>query len=131
LQGLGGKGVSNYLKSFYDNRWTESNAYSSYPRTYNRNDEYWVSSVNPNTFWLRKTDFVRLKNMELGYTLPAAWTLKIGITNLRVYVGGMNLLTWSPDVKDYDPELDPKGDGFAGQGYPLQKIITGGLTIKF
>jgi hypothetical protein len=43
----------------------------------------------------------------------------------------MNLLTWSPDFKDYDPELEPKGDGYAGQGYPLQKVITAGISIKF
>jgi hypothetical protein len=43
----------------------------------------------------------------------------------------MNLLTYSPDMKDYDPELEPKGDGYAGEGYPLQKIITAGISIKF
>ncbi len=131
IQDLGGKGNQNWLKSFYDNRWTESNPYTGYPRTFNRNDEYWVSSVNPNTFWLHKTDFIRLKNLEIGYTLPSEWTKRINIQNVRIHAGGMNLLTWSPDFKDYDPELEPKGDGFAGQGYPLQKVITAGLSIKF
>lgn len=131
LQDLGGKGVQNYLKSFYENRWTESNPFTGYPRTFNRNDEYWVSSVNPNTYWLRKTDFVRLKNLEIGYTLLSDWTSKLNISNVRVHIGGMNLLTWSPDIKDYDPELEPKGDGYAGQGYPLQKVLTAGLSVKF
>jgi TonB-linked SusC/RagA family outer membrane protein len=131
LQDLGGKGVQNYLKSFYDNRWTESYPNSDYPRTFNRNDEYWVSSVNPNTFWLRKTDFIRLKNLEIGFTLPSGWASRVGIAILRIHVGGMNLLTYSPDMKNFDPELEPKGDGFAGEGYPLQKIVTTGLSIKF
>ncbi len=131
VQDLGGKGVQNYLRSFYENRWTESNPFSNYPRTYNRNDEYWVSSVNPNTYWLRQTDFLRLKNLELGYTLPGNLTGMIGIENLRISVGGMNILTWSPDFSDYDPELEPKGDGFAGQGYPLQKVFTVGLSVRF
>jgi hypothetical protein len=131
IQDLGGKNSQNWLKSFYDNRWTESNPYSDYPRTYNRNDEYWVSSVNPNTYWLRNTDFVRLKDMEIGYTIPSDITNRIKISNLRLHVGGMNLLTWSPDFQDYDPELEPKGDGYAGQGYPLQRIVTAGLSIKF
>ncbi|MCK9205778.1 MAG: TonB-dependent receptor [Salinivirgaceae bacterium] len=131
LQNLGGKNVQNYLKSFYDNRWTEENPNADYPRTFNRNDEYWVSSENHNTFWLRKTDFIRLKNMELGYNLPETLVTRLGLTSMRIYVGGMNLLTFSPDIKDYDPELEPKGDGFAGQGYPLQKIITTGISIKF
>lgn len=131
LQDLGGKNSQNYLKSFYDKRWTEDNPEADYPRTFNRNDEYWVSSDNPNTFWLRKTDFIRLKNLEFGYSIPSDLAKKIKLDNLRVYVSGMNLLTWSPDLTDYDPELEPKGDGFAGQGYPLQKIITTGISIKF
>jgi TonB-linked SusC/RagA family outer membrane protein len=131
LQDLGGKGIQNYLKSFYDQRWTEDNPDADYPRTFNRNDEYWVSSENPNTFWLRKTDFIRLKNLELGYTLPSAITRKAGIDNLRIFGGGMNLLTYSPDLQDYDPELEPKGDGYAGEGYPLQKILTLGISVKF
>jgi TonB-dependent starch-binding outer membrane protein SusC len=131
LQNLGGKGVQNYLQSFYDKRWTEDNPNADYPRTFDRNDEYWVSSDNPNTFWLRKTDFIRLKNIELGYTLPAGLSKKAGLSNLRVHVGGMNMFTYSPDLKDFDPELEPKDDGFAGQGYPLQKIVTAGITVNF
>lgn len=131
VQYLGGKNTSNYFTDFYENRWTEENPDADYPRTFNRNDEYWVSSDNPNTFWLRKTDFIRLKNLELGYSLPADLTRKIGLEGARLHAGGMNLLTWAPDMKDFDPELEPKGDGFAGQGYPLQKIVTLGLSINF
>ena len=69
--------------------------------------------------------------MELGYNLPETLVTRVGLTSMRIYVGGMNLLTFSSDIKDYDPELEPKGDGFAGQGYPLQKIITTGISIKF
>jgi hypothetical protein len=128
---MGSKGGSNYMKTFYDNRWTEENTDATYPRTFNRNDEYWVSSDNPNTFWLWKTDFIRLKNMEIGYTLPEIISRKIGLANLRIHAGGMNLITWSPDLEDFDPELEPKGDGFAGQGYPMQQILTVGINIGF
>lgn len=131
IQDLGGKGIQNYPKSFYDNRWTESNPNTGYPRTYNRNDEYWVSSVNPNSYWLRKTNFIRLKNFEIGFTLPSELSGKLGISNMRVYLEGMNLITFSPGIKDYDPELELKGDGYAGEGYPLQKTITGGISVKF
>jgi len=131
VQQLGGKDVQNYFKSFYDNRWTEDHPDADYPRTFNRNDEYWVSSENPNTFWLRKTDFIRLKNFEVGYTIPSALSGKIGLDHLRVHVGGLNLFTYAPDMEDLDPELEAKGDGFAGQGYPLQKIVTAGITVKF
>jgi len=121
----------NYLKSFYDNRWTESNTNSNYPRTFNRNDEYWVNSDNQNTFWLLKTDFIRLKNIEIGYFLPDNIIKKLACQSIRLTVSGMNLLTYAPDMKDYDPELEYKGDGFAGSGYPIQKIITTGISINF
>jgi TonB-linked SusC/RagA family outer membrane protein len=128
---MGSRGGSNYMKTFYDNRWTEENTDATFPRTFNRNDEYWVSSDNPNTFWLWKTDFIRLKNLEIGYTLPEVISRKIGLSNVRIHAGVMNLITWSPDLRDFDPELEPKGDGFAGQGYPMQQILTAGINIGF
>jgi TonB-linked SusC/RagA family outer membrane protein len=131
VQFMGSKSGANYMKTFYDNRWTEEHTDATYPRTFNRNDEYWVSSDNANTFWLRKTDFIRLKNLEIGYTLPQVLSKKMGLAELRVHAGGLNLITWSPDMKDFDPELEPKYDGFAGEGYPLQKILTAGINIKF
>lgn len=131
VQYTGSAGGQNYFQTFYDNRWTENNPNANWPRTFNRNDEYWVSSSNPNTFWLRKTDFIRLKNVELGYTVPEKLCNKIGLSDVRISVGGMNLLTYAPDMKDFDPELEPKGDGFAGEGYPIQRIINTGITVKF
>jgi TonB-linked SusC/RagA family outer membrane protein len=119
----------NYWKTFSDNRWTEDNIWADYPRTFDRNNEYWMSSENPNTFWLKKTDFIRLKNLELGYTLPKHISGKTGLESLRFNIGGMNLLTFAPDMKDFDPELSYSG--FAGEGYPLQRMITAGISIKF
>lgn len=129
LLGRGGK-EGNFLKSFYDQRWTATNPDATFPRTFNRNDEYWMSSENLNTFWIRKTDYVRLKNIELGYSIPGFYQ-RWGIQGIRIYVNALNLLTYAPDYKDFDPELEPKGDGFAGQGYPLQKIINTGISVQF
>jgi len=131
VQALGSKDGINYFKSFYDKRWTPENPNADYPRTFNRNEEYWVSSENPNTFWLHRTDFIRLKTMELGYMLPAGMVHKWGLNNIRLSVSGMNLFTYAPDMKDFDPELEYKEDGFAGEGYPLQRIITAGISINF
>jgi TonB-linked SusC/RagA family outer membrane protein len=130
-QYTGSAGGQNYFQTFYDKRWIENNPEANWPRTFNRNDEYWVSSSNPNTFWLRKTDFIRLKNVELGFTVPSQLSNKIGLSDIRISISGMNLLTYAPDMIDFDPELEPKGDGFAGQGYPLQRIINTGITVKF
>lgn len=131
VQALGSKDGINYFKSFYDNRWTADNPNTNYPRTFNRNEEYWVSSENSNTFWLHSTDFIRLKTMELGYTIPATLVRKWGLEKIRVCVSGMNLFTYAPHMKDFDPELEYKGDGFAGQGYPIQRILTAGISINF
>jgi TonB-linked SusC/RagA family outer membrane protein len=116
--------IGNFLQSFHDNRWTEENPNASGPRVFNRSNEYWVGQRN--TYWLRSTDYVRLKNIELGYSLPE-FTQKWGIQRMRVYVNAFNFLTYSPDYKDFDPEL---GAG-SGQGYPLQKIVNGGLSVTF
>jgi TonB-linked SusC/RagA family outer membrane protein len=117
--------IGNFLQSFAENRWTDQNPNASGPRTFNRGNEYWVG--NSNTYWLHKTDYVRLKNIEIGYNLPSSILRRSGIQNLRVYVNAYNLLTYAPDMKDFDPEL---GTG-SGQGYPLQKIINGGLSVTF
>ncbi|WP_319591958.1 TonB-dependent receptor [uncultured Draconibacterium sp.] len=118
----------NYLKSFYDNHWTEANPSTEHPRTYNRTNEYWVNQ--PNTYWLHKTDYVRLKNVELGYTLPATFTNKLNVKEFRVFVNAFNFLTYSPDMKDFDPEMVPSGL-YAGYAYPLNKAINFGLSLTF
>ncbi len=117
--------IGDFLQDFYDNRWTEANPDASYPRTFNRDDEYWRN--NRNTIWVRKTDYVRLKNLEFGYNLPSKINDKIGLNNFRIYVSGFNLLTYSPDLKDFDPESDNQ----SGQGYPLQRIVNLGLSFNF
>jgi TonB-dependent starch-binding outer membrane protein SusC len=117
--------IGNFLNSFYEERWTEANPSSSTPRTFDRGAEYWASL--PNTYWLHRTDYIRLKNIELGYSLPAKLLGKTHIQSVRVYVNAYNLLTYSPDMEDFDPELAAGN----GQGYPLQKIINTGLSLTF
>lgn len=117
--------IGNFLNSFYENRWTESNPSTTTPRTFDRGAEYWASL--PNTYWLHSTDYVRLKNVELGYSLPSSLLSKVHLQNVRVYVNAYNLLTYSPDMEDFDPEM-PSGNG---QEYPLQKIINTGISLTF
>ena len=117
--------IGNFLNSFYENRWTESNPSSTTPRTFDRGAEYWASLSN--TYWLHNTDYVRLKNIELGYSLPATLLSRLDIQGVRIYVNAYNLLTYSPDMEDFDPEM-PEG---SGQEYPLQKIINTGISLTF
>ncbi len=116
--------MGNFLKEYADNRWTEDNPTASYPRTWNRDEEFWRS--HQNTFFLRKKDYIRLKNVEIAYNLPASLNQKLGIDGLRIYVNGMNLLTWDK-LKLFDPEQE----NGAGTAYPLQKIVNAGITLTF
>ena len=80
------------------------------------------------SLFLYDASYIRLKNVEIGYTLPKAWTSKAGIQNVRIYVQGQNLLTFDNlgDV-DMDPEIK-NGDG---SWFPVQRVINIGLNMTF
>ena len=75
---------------------------------------------------MRSTNYIRLKNMELGYNFPTQWIEKAGIGSARVFVSGQNLLTWSK-IKVYDPE----SDNALGQYYPQARLINAGVMVSF
>jgi hypothetical protein len=79
----------------------------------------------PSTWFLRDASFLRLKSVELGYSLPSSLISRVKITNLRLYFSGTNLLTFSK-FKMWDPEMG--GDGLA---YPIQKVYNAGLQLAF
>ena len=116
--------IGNYYADWVKNRWTPENTDASWPRTFNRSNEYWSPGNQRSTFWLFSTDYVRLKSMEIGYSLPTSLTKKIAIERLRVYVSGQNLLTLSK-MKEIDPEVN------GGTSYPLQRVVNIGLTLTF
>lgn len=115
--------IGNFLLDIYENRWTIDNPSSVHPRIANRSDQYYS---NNNTYWFRSTDYIRLKNLELGYNLPSHLSEKVGVRNLRVYLNGLNLLTWDK-LKVYDPETI----NATGQYYPQARIISTGLNVTF
>jgi hypothetical protein len=114
----------NFLSDFADGRWTTENPSSTKPRTFNREDEYWISQAN--TYWFRSTDYLRLKNIQLGYTLPASIVSKVGLKSARIYVNGLNLLTID-SFKVFDPETDNQD----GTVYPQKKVYNAGVNLTF
>ena len=114
--------IGNYTASVYDNRWTVNNPSSEHPRISNRGDQYFSHG---NTYWRSDTDYIRLKNFELGYTLPFSLSDRIGMNNLRFYVNGLNLFTIT------DALFDPEGDDPRGRDYPNARIINTGLSVTF
>ncbi|WEK38296.1 MAG: TonB-dependent receptor [Candidatus Pseudobacter hemicellulosilyticus] len=116
---------SNYRTAFMD-RWTPDNPRQDVvmPRihshySYNVNKE-------PNTWWLRNSSFLRLKNVEIGYTLPKQLIQKLRMGGARVYLMGYNLYVWD-DVKYWDPEM---GNRNKGMSYPMSRSFTFGLELN-
>lgn len=116
--------IGNYLEWNYDNRWSIDNPSDVDPRLTNRSDTYYTSTDN--TYWIRSTNYIRLKNVELGYNLPNDFVKRIGMNSIRFYSNGMNLLTFDK-IKIWDPE----SESGSGQFYPQSKIITFGIKAGF
>lgn len=112
------------LQAYADSYWSEENqnVYALWPRlsqTLNSNN------IATSTWFMRDGSFLRLKQMEFGYTLPARITEKIRMSNLRFYVSGNNLLLFSK-FKMWDVEM--AGNGL---GYPNQRVFNFGLNFTF
>ena len=119
-----GSSRGNLLSNITD-RWTEANPRQDvfYPRLSigNMNMNYEAS-----TWWLKNTSYLRLKNIELSYTLPDRWMKRIHINNARIFIQGVNLLTFSK-FKLWDVEL---GDG-RGAKYPNIGSVSLGINFNF
>lgn len=107
------------------NRWIlgeNEDPNAVYPRlSYGGN----ANNYRASTYWLRNGSYLRLKNLEVGYTIPKSLVNKIRLNNIRIYFMGTNLVTFS-NFKLWDPELGSS----TGQAYPLSRAYTLGLTIN-
>ena len=118
--------VGNFYSSWSDNRWSPNHSDGTYPRVSERSSSAISGGLFRNNFWLNDASFARLKNIQVGYTLPAELLERFALGSVRVYANAFNLLTVT-GVKDFDPE----GSSESGQFYPQQKIINLGLNIQF
>ena len=120
--GCGKKRCANRGAVSEDNR----NTYFPRRRSYQTSS---AGSMNVKTDrYLQDASYIRLKNVEIGYTLPKAWTSKAGIQSVRIYAQGQNLLTFDRlgDV-DMDPEIK-NGDG---SWFPVQRVVNLGINMTF
>lgn len=83
------------------------------------------NNYRESTFWLRNGAYMRLKTLDMGYTLPVAWVRKLHFNKIRVYFIGTNLLTWSK-FKLWDPEMGSSN----GKNYPLSRTYSFGITFN-
>ena len=119
--------IGNFLKWSHDNRWSIENPSSEYPRLASRGDTYFTGgNFGQNTHFLFSKDYIRLKNMELGYKLPSSLLNKVNIGGVRIYVNTLNLVTWSKN-KIFDPEATAS----SGVYYPQARVINIGASVKF
>ena len=118
-----GGSQNGLLQVVADNHWSEDNrnSYAMWPRLSN----FFVNNNNQvSTWWMRDGSFLRLKNLEVGYTLPARLLSKVGFKTARAYVNGSNLLVWSK-FDMWDPEM-----GGNGLGYPVQRVFNVGINFN-
>jgi len=110
------------LKAYADNHWSESNRnlYALWPRLDNQLNG---NNNQPSTWFMRNGDFLRLKQVELGYSLPTGMAKRIHLESLRVYSNATNLLNFSK-FNIWDVEM-----GGNGLGYPVQKVINFGIQV--
>lgn len=110
------------------NRWTpETAATATYPLI-RKSSIPNTNNYHYSTFWLKDGTFLRLKNMQVGYTVPKKILKNTPLSSIRVYLSGFNILTFS-HVSYVDPEMDP--DQTNGFYYPQQKVYNVGLNVTF
>lgn len=120
----------NKMKDYlYDGRWTKNHTDASVPRAGANNiDKYSVSDA-----MVKDGSFFKIKQMQLGYTLPKQWLNKIFINNLRVYVSLDDFFTFT-SYKGFDPEASTSatsGMGVDRGSYPTSKKVVVGATVEF
>lgn len=114
------------LKSWSYERFV-NNQKIVYPR-------YGVNGVGHNyltsTYWLEDASYLRLKNVEVGYTFRQESLKKVGIGSIRIYVNGSNLLTWTDMLPGQDPEVANAGVTNS-EPYPVTRVFNFGLNVNF
>lgn len=118
------QGQTQLLKAYADNHWSErnQNLYALWPKL---SPSVIENNVQTSTWWMRNGEFLRLKQVEVGYSMPKSLMKKWGMNNVRFYMNGLNLFTLS-HFKLWDVEM--AGNGL---GYPTQRVINFGITTSF
>lgn len=118
----------NWDQDFADNAWSPTNPTNSYPAP--NSDQ---SVLRPNSFFVEKGDYFRVRNVQLGYTLPKTFLEKIKIDRLRIYISAQNPFT-SFKYNGFSPELgkqNVENMGIDNNVYPLSAVYSFGINLNF
>jgi TonB-linked SusC/RagA family outer membrane protein len=123
------------LQTNYDNRWTAQNPdkNAKEPRLTQDN---WIGTLSnitqPSQYQLASFRYVRLKNLQVGYTLPGSLTQRLSIAKARIYFSAENLFTYKPGyIESIDPESNPGFDVNASTFFGPVKLINFGINVTF
>lgn len=121
------------FRSEHMDSWTPENPNAKFPRLSYTDD----LNRKVSTFWMADASYLRLKNVELSYTIPSKLTRRFGVGKATVFVNATNVLTFSNYYQGYDPETAYQGGaqgattGSIGNNYPLVSTYTGGIELTF
>lgn len=113
----------NFSYTMHNDYWTEDNPNAALPRHYAGAGHNYHTSDH----WLQNASYIRLKNLQIGYTLNKKWISKVGLERCRIYFSGDNLAEISNLNKYFDPELTTT----AGFMYPIMRSFSFGLNLTF
>ncbi|MDR0667508.1 MAG: TonB-dependent receptor [Prevotellaceae bacterium] len=113
--------------NFHIDRWTPNNPDATYPRLTVGAES--TNNAAKSDFWIQNAAYLRLKNVQLGYTLPRSITEKCFVQRLRVYASLQNALTFSGMKGGWDPETSDNQGG--GRIYPISRVLSFGASITF
>lgn len=121
---------SNPQRWMYDNRWTQENPNrdATYPRVLNLTEG--DAQNYTSTYWLRSASFLRLNNLQIGYTFSPKIMNTLKVKNLRIYINATNLFTLDNYYSGWDPEVDTDSAGDGGH-YPTTSVYSIGINVKF
>jgi TonB-linked SusC/RagA family outer membrane protein len=127
--------MGNALAFQYDGQWTPQKVAEGITPTFPRASMNTYSSENGqfSDFWLKSTDFIRLKNMEISYTFNKNFFLERikAIKSLQIFVKGNNLYTWTKLIAGFDPEQQDSYPASQGFVYPMVRTYSFGINIQF
>ena len=117
-----------YLEKSWSQERYEQGLPIEFPRL-SEGDVYNKHNYQNSTFWIRNASYLRLKNLEIGYTFSSELLKKLHMSSLRIFVNGSNLLTFADMLPGVDPETAQQAVNY--EPYPLTKVYNVGLNIKF
>lgn len=120
--------ASEYLKKSWSHERYANGQAIEFPRlsegAANNTHNYQAS-----TFWIRDASYLRLKNVEIGYTIPEKALKKVGLSSIRFYLNGSNLYTWDNMLPSVDPETAEQPVN--STPYPLTRVFNFGVNLRF